>query len=1000
VNISAQDALTADYNCETGCIDLNIEGGMRPFEVEWLEHTQGQQYSTISGWPKTDLNGADGKEDLCNIPNGEYKVLVTDAFCRVAELKVNANPCKCISVSLDAKENVSWCNGVEPDIPGSTANETCDGSLDINIDSQSPYTVSWTGPNGFSSNSEDISNLCTGLYRVSVRTQDCERKMAFVICCCNVGLESPGEPGFTLFSCTQEGNTPPISIEGEVNTSNGGISITNLGGSNPSLIWTGPNGFTSKDKDLTGLENGTYCLRAFDGCSEDEVCFEMIDCEDIPITFTVIEPCPEFFTEPKFDGIITLNNLNLPGYSYENIQWSNGSSGQILNEVSPGLYTVTITINESCDLVKEIDVITTGDQSLYSNVVLDDCLTIEKCRNRPFDNIQLPTVPIFAWNHFACQQRDICPETNTVVTFSPWASVEDGFVIFCSSPYKNDYSDPEENFKCDYFGDCPLDDVVTNKFLFSGKARCITCTEQPGPLNLCDYLVECSECIDWGVWPIWCRNRFHCGQEIDVQPCGSYDGCECIGNEQIISDCGDENVIQFIAYETDSTSYIAVTQVTDPITSVIQKTMLYLIDHQMNVINTQEVGGNSLINVKSFDESHIYSFGTLIAKIGGPIDIDQSGKDAYITSSLSSDKMYHYNGVGDQTISDIEKRDDEIYAIGSYSKSFSFESDEPKALENEGESRLLMFNATQKEIILTGNDGTIGEKITKTRDEFIISGRFSDKLELNNDEIATGSGIFIGQMASDKLEWTTSFTSNNTIHYTNIIIDNDVLYLSISGNQILINNQMLLAEETSVVIALDKDSGALLWSKNLLDFGSFRDLKINDLTIFQSNLILSGSTSEYGAEKEKGGVFIKLDLEGNFSETKVLLNSDIVENSKFIKSHISPDLIYTGINELNIEDCDDRLFASTISFGVDSRNLTTPSNSFKYLYPNPAKDILFVSNTNKISKISIFSTNGKSILEIKNDKKDIDISDLSAGVYFARIKLFSGDIHIEKIIIL
>ena len=62
---SAQgDALSIIRNCTTGCLDLTIQGGYPPYDVEWYHHRP-NGYVLVNGWPKYGLAGDDGQEDLC-----------------------------------------------------------------------------------------------------------------------------------------------------------------------------------------------------------------------------------------------------------------------------------------------------------------------------------------------------------------------------------------------------------------------------------------------------------------------------------------------------------------------------------------------------------------------------------------------------------------------------------------------------------------------------------------------------------------------------------------------------------------------------------------------------------------------------------------------------------------------------------------------------------------------------------------------------------------------
>lgn len=80
-DLCSQNALIIEHNCETNCIDLSINGGYAPYEVEWQKLVEGQGYVTIAGWPKFDLEGNNGVEDLCISESGDYQVVVLDMLC-------------------------------------------------------------------------------------------------------------------------------------------------------------------------------------------------------------------------------------------------------------------------------------------------------------------------------------------------------------------------------------------------------------------------------------------------------------------------------------------------------------------------------------------------------------------------------------------------------------------------------------------------------------------------------------------------------------------------------------------------------------------------------------------------------------------------------------------------------------------------------------------------------------------------------------------------------
>ncbi len=72
------------------------------------------------------------------------------------------------------------------------------------------------------------------------------------------------------------------------------------------------------------------------------------------------------------------------------------------------------------------------------------------------------------------------------------------------------------------------------------------------------------------------------------------------------------------------------------------------------------------------------------------------------------------------------------------------------------------------------------------------------------------------------------------------------------------------------------------------------------------------------------------------------------------------------------------------------------TNQFS-IYPNPTTGLLTVSSRVAISKIEVFNVLGGRVKKIENSKK-IDISNLSAGTYIARITTIDGNTQNQKII--
>ena len=66
------------------------------------------------------------------------------------------------------------------------------------------------------------------------------------------------------------------------------------------------------------------------------------------------------------------------------------------------------------------------------------------------------------------------------------------------------------------------------------------------------------------------------------------------------------------------------------------------------------------------------------------------------------------------------------------------------------------------------------------------------------------------------------------------------------------------------------------------------------------------------------------------------------------------------------------------------------SNSGIILSPNPAKDVLKINGTNTQSSAVIYTIEGKQIQTINNTNNEINISQLTKGIYF--IKINTGNV--------
>ncbi|MCD6544354.1 MAG: T9SS type A sorting domain-containing protein, partial [Flavobacteriaceae bacterium] len=98
-----------------------------------------------------------------------------------------------------------------------------------------------------------------------------------------------------------------------------------------------------------------------------------------------------------------------------------------------------------------------------------------------------------------------------------------------------------------------------------------------------------------------------------------------------------------------------------------------------------------------------------------------------------------------------------------------------------------------------------------------------------------------------------------------------------------------------------------------------------------------------------------------------------------------------------VEDVKDALFASgDWPLAVDDQKF---KNLELEVYPNPARDRIYIKTTGRINNIDIYSILGLLVSKQLNIDNKIDVYDLSNGLYYLKIFLENGSIVTKKILI-
>lgn len=285
-----------------------------------LQVTGGSSYSWTPAFSLSSSTIANPWAKPNNTTN--YSVVVTDGTCsRTITRQVRVS-----NTQITGVVTRPLCNGQS------------NGAINLSLTGGvPPYAITWTGPGGYTSTSEDLVNIPAGTYTVTVSDViGCARTQSF-----NVG--SPEVLAGTL--------TPSIQPFGENIACNGGntgtLSLALTGGTAPYTInWTGPTGFTSINQNLTGLRAGQYNVNVSDanGCTFTSA-FTMT--EPTPVSASIVETVDVLcFGLNEGEAMVEATGGLLP-YTYS---WNTTPVQTTANAVglAAGNYTVLVTDGYGC----------------------------------------------------------------------------------------------------------------------------------------------------------------------------------------------------------------------------------------------------------------------------------------------------------------------------------------------------------------------------------------------------------------------------------------------------------------------------------------------------------------------------------------------------------------------------------------------------------------------------------------------------------------------------
>ena len=296
-----------------GSIDLTVSGGVAPYSYLWS-------------------NGATS-EDISGLTQGSYEVTITDFNGCIKKDSISID----LPPPLNYVKNLSDYNGYNI-----SCNGLSDGSIHINPTTGSaPYIYTWTGPNGFTATTKDISGLGAGLYNLLiVDSRQCKANET-------INLTEPGKLSMEITLSESIAGGFNINCAGD---STGSIDILPLNQVNTvDYLWS--DGVFGKTR--TNLPAGNYnvIIEDANGCKAFSA-ITLTEPDSMKLVFDITQPfCPD-----KPDGEIRTNVTGgVRGTDYFYL-WSDNSTSRNLLNIPKGIYKVTITDLNGCSLRDSVKV--------------------------------------------------------------------------------------------------------------------------------------------------------------------------------------------------------------------------------------------------------------------------------------------------------------------------------------------------------------------------------------------------------------------------------------------------------------------------------------------------------------------------------------------------------------------------------------------------------------------------------------------------------------------
>lgn len=370
-----------------GNILIKVQTGTPPYTYQWSKNG--------SALPGSVFTTAPDSSKLFGQDEGMFCVTVTDAIgCTKVFCQNLKRIYPLLTVTLDA--TAPGCAGSE----SGAINATIAGGDGV-------FTINWSGPNGFTASTEDISTLEEGTYTVTVTDGHGQSATVSKVLIALSHIGAGGSSGVTTSIECPQGNYNICNRQDCT-----GTAFANVLNGFGALTYNWSNGETGQQANSLCYGSGSVTVTDAIGCS-------------VVYTFFItapelIEKSVEIQSNPKCygdcNGIAQATAIGgVPPFSY---LWSTGETGQIATKLCKGINTVTIS-DQFNSVVDTLDMV--GADSLWVELEVTSLPTdFESCDGIVEATVVNGSLPIksYAWNkqNFDAIVEDGCPGETVIVT--------------------------------------------------------------------------------------------------------------------------------------------------------------------------------------------------------------------------------------------------------------------------------------------------------------------------------------------------------------------------------------------------------------------------------------------------------------------------------------------------------------------------------------------------------------------------------------------------------